>query len=65
MILISQVSKTIGLMPQLLLVTAISLLVLAIGRISYVTVENPSRRWLTKLLIGPPQKSAAAASPAV
>ena len=64
MILISQVSKTIGLIPQLLLVAAISLLVFAIGRISYVTVENPSRRWLTKLLIGPPQKTAAAASPA-
>ncbi|MES2600866.1 MAG: acyltransferase [Pseudomonadota bacterium] len=64
MILISQVSKTIGLVPQLLLVAAISLLVFAIGRISYLTVENPSRRWLTKLLIGPPQKPAAATSPA-
>lgn len=53
MILISQVSKTIGLIPQLLLVAAISLLVFAIGRISYVAVENPSRRWLTKVLIGP------------
>lgn len=64
MILISQVSKTIGLIPQLLLVAAISLLVLAVGRVSYAVVENPSRRWLTKLLIGPPQKPAAAASPA-
>lgn len=64
MILISQVSKTIGLVPQLLLVAAISLLVLAVGRVSYAMVENPSRRWLTKLLIGPPQKPAAAASPA-
>lgn len=64
MILISQVSKTIGLTSQLLLVAAISLLVFAIGRISFVTVENPSRRWLTKLLIGPPQKSTAATSPA-
>lgn len=63
MILISQISKTIGLAPQLLLVAAISLLVFAVGRISYVTVENPSRRWLTKLLIGPPQKPAAAATP--
>jgi peptidoglycan/LPS O-acetylase OafA/YrhL len=65
MILISQVSKTIGLVPQLLLVAAISLLVLVAGRISYNTVENPSRRWLTKLLIGPPQKSAAASPSAV
>lgn len=64
MILISQVSKTIGLIPQLLLVAAISLLVFVIGRVSYVTIENPSRRWLTRLLIGPPQKPAAAASPA-
>lgn len=64
MILISQVSKTIGLIPQLLLVAAISLLVLVVGRVSYATVENPSRRWLTRLLIGPPQKPAAAASPA-
>jgi len=64
MILISQVSKTIGLAPQLLLVAAISLLVLAVGRVSYTVVENPARRWLTKLLIGPPQKPAAAASPA-
>lgn len=64
MILISQVSKTIGLIPQVLLVAAISLLVLAVGRVSYAVVENPSRRWLTKLLIGPPQKPAAAASPA-
>ncbi|HAP12395.1 MAG TPA: acyltransferase [Afipia sp.] len=64
MILISQVSKTIGLAPQLLLVAAISLLVLAVGRVSYAVVENPARRWLTKLLIGPPQKPAAAASPA-
>lgn len=64
MILISQVSKTIGLTSQLLLVAAISLLVFAIGRVSFVTVENPSRRWLTKLLIGPPQKSTAATSPA-
>lgn len=64
MVLISQISKTIGLGPQLLLVAAASLLVLIIGRISYVTVENPSRRWLTKVLIGPPQKPAAAATPA-
>lgn len=64
MILISQVSKTVGLAPQLLLVAAISLLVLAVGRASYAVVENPARRWLTKLLIGPPQKPAAAASPA-
>ncbi len=64
MILISQVSKTIGLAPQLFLVAAISLLVLAVGRVSYATVENPARRWLTKLLIGPLQKPAAAASPA-
>lgn len=64
MILISQVSKTIGLGPQLLLVAAISLLVLIVGRISYAMVENPSRRWLTKWLIGPPQKPAAAAAPA-
>lgn len=64
MIFISQVSKTIGLIPQLLLVAAISLLVLAVGRVSYATVENPARRWLTKLLIGPPQKPAVAASPA-
>jgi peptidoglycan/LPS O-acetylase OafA/YrhL len=64
MILISQVSKTIGLVPQLLLVAAISLLVLVVGRISYAAIENPSRRWLTKLLIGPPQKPAGAASPA-
>lgn len=63
MILISQVSKTIGLVPQLLLVAAISLLVFAVSRVSYVTVENPARRWLTKLLIGPPQKPAAAAMP--
>ncbi|MBQ8101964.1 MAG: acyltransferase [Afipia sp.] len=63
MILISQVSKTIGLAPQLFLVAAISLLVLAVGRVSYATVENPARRWLTKLLIGPLQKPAAAASP--
>jgi peptidoglycan/LPS O-acetylase OafA/YrhL len=64
MILISQISKTIGLGPQLLLVAAVSLLVLIVGRISYVTVENPSRRWLTRVLIGPPQKPAAATSPA-
>lgn len=64
MIFISQISKSIGLAPQLLLVAAISLLVLIIGRLSYRTVENPSRRWLTKMLIGPPHKPAAAASPA-
>lgn len=63
MILISQVSKTIGLVPQLSLVAAISLLVFAVSRLSYVTVENPARRWLTKLLIGAPQKPAAAATP--
>lgn len=65
MILISQVSKTIGLVPQLLLVAAISLLVFAVGRISYATVENPSRRWLTKLLIAPSQSTAAATPSAV
>jgi peptidoglycan/LPS O-acetylase OafA/YrhL len=64
MILISQVSKTISLGSQLLLVAGVYLLVFAVGRISYVTVENLARRWLTKLLIGPPQKPAAAASPA-
>lgn len=64
MILISQVSKTVSLGSQLLLVAGVYLLVFAVGRISYVTVENPARRWLTKLLIGPPQKPAAAASPA-
>jgi peptidoglycan/LPS O-acetylase OafA/YrhL len=63
MVLISQISKTIGVVPQVLLVTAISLLVLMIGRISYAMVENPSRRWLTKLLIGPPQKPTMAQSP--
>ncbi len=62
MILISQISKTIGLASQLLLVAAIYLLVFAVGRISYITVENPSRRWLTKLLIGPSQKAPAAAA---
>ncbi len=62
MIIISQISKTIGLAPQLLLVAAISLLVFAVGRVSYVTVENPARRWLTKLLIGPQQKPPAAAT---
>ena len=64
MVLISQVSKTIGLVPQLFLVAAISLLVLVVGRISYATVENPSRRWLTRLFIGPPQKPATATSAA-
>ncbi|MBV5269437.1 MAG: acyltransferase [Afipia sp.] len=64
MILISQVSKTVSLGSQLLLVAGVYLLVFAVGRISYVTVENPARRWLTKLLIGPPQKPAAATSPA-
>lgn len=64
MILISQISKTIGLGPQLLLVAAASLFVLMVGRISYATVENPARRWLTRVLIGQPQKPAAAASPA-
>jgi peptidoglycan/LPS O-acetylase OafA/YrhL len=63
MVLISQVSKTIGVVPQVLLVILISMLVLVVGRISYTTVENPARRWLTKLLIGPPQKPAAAATP--
>lgn len=65
MVLISQISKTIGLVPQLLLVAAISLLVLVVGRISYATVENPSRRWLTKLLIRAPQKRATASPSAV
>lgn len=60
MILISQISKTIGLGPQLLLVAGVYLLIFAVGRLSYTTVENPSRRWLTKLLTGPPQKPAAA-----
>jgi peptidoglycan/LPS O-acetylase OafA/YrhL len=64
MILISQVSKTISLGSQLLLVAGVYLLIFAVGRFSYATVENPARRWLTKLLIGPPQKPAAAASPA-
>ncbi|MBN9586026.1 MAG: acyltransferase [Afipia sp. 62-7] len=64
MILISQISKTIGLGPQLALVAAVYLVIFAIGRISYAAVENPARRWLTKLFIGPPQKTAAAASPA-
>jgi peptidoglycan/LPS O-acetylase OafA/YrhL len=64
MILISQISKTIGLGSQLLLVVGVYLLIFAVGRFSYATVENPARRWLTKLLIGPPQKPAAAASPA-
>lgn len=64
MILISQISKTIGLGPQLLLVAAASLFVLMVGRISFATVENPARRWLTRVLIGQPQKPAAAASPA-
>lgn len=63
MILISQIPKTIGLAPQLLLVAAVYLLVFAIGRISYAAVENPARRWLTKMLIGPPQKPAAPAAP--
>jgi len=65
MILISQISKTIGLAPQLLLVAAVYALIFAIGRISYVTVENPSRRWLTKVLIGTPRKPAAASPSAV
>jgi len=60
MVLISQVSKTIGVVPQVLLVILISMLVLVVGRISYVTIENPGRRWLTKLMIGSPQKPAAA-----
>jgi len=64
MILISRISKTIGLGPQLALVAAVYLVIFAIGRISYAAVENPARRWLTKLFIGPPQKPAAAASPA-
>jgi peptidoglycan/LPS O-acetylase OafA/YrhL len=64
MILISLISKTIGLGYQLVLVAGVYLLIFAVGRFSYATVENPARRWLTKLLIGPPQKSAAAASPA-
>lgn len=64
MILISQISKTIGLGPQLVLVAGVYLLVFAVGRISYVTIENPARRWLTKVLIGSPQKPAAAPSPA-
>lgn len=63
MILISQIPKTIGLVPQLLLVAVVYLLVFAIGRISYAAVENPARRWLTKMLIGPPQKPAAPAAP--
>lgn len=65
MILISQISKTIGLAPQLLLVAAVYALIFAIGRISYVTVENPARRWLTKVLIGTPRKPAAASPSAV
>lgn len=65
MVLVSQVSKSIGVVPQVLLVILISMLVLAVGRVSYATVENPGRRWLTKLLIGPPQKPAAATPSAV
>ncbi|CAN5431348.1 acyltransferase [soil metagenome] len=64
MVLISQISKTIGVVPQVSLVILISMLVLVVGRISYATIENPGRRWLTKLLIGPPQKPAAATSSA-
>lgn len=63
MILISMIPKTLGLAPQLLLVTAICLLMFVIGRISYVTIENPGRRWLSKMLMGPSQKPAAARSP--
>lgn len=63
MILISQISKTIGLVPQLLLVAAVYLLVFATGRISYIAVENPARRWLTKILSGTPQKPAATGTP--
>ena len=59
MIPISMISKTIGLGPQLLLVAVIWLLVLVLGRMSYTLVENPARRWLTRLLIGSPRQSQA------
>jgi len=51
MILISSISKSIGLPAQVLLALGASLLVLILGRVSFRLVENPSRRYLTKLLI--------------
>lgn len=51
MILISSISKSIGLPAQVLLALGASLLVLILGRISFRLVENPSRRALTRLLI--------------
>lgn len=51
MILISSISKSIGLFAQVSLALGASLLVLILGRISFRLVENPSRRVLTKLLI--------------
>lgn len=51
MILISSISKSIGLPAQVLLALGASLLVLIVGRISFRLIENPSRRFLTKLLI--------------
>ncbi len=51
MILISSISKSIGLFAQVSLALGASLLVLILGRISFRLVDNPSRRMLTKLLI--------------
>lgn len=51
MILISSISKSIGLPAQVALTLGASLLVLILGRVSFRLIENPSRRYLTKLLI--------------
>jgi peptidoglycan/LPS O-acetylase OafA/YrhL len=51
MILISSISKSIGLPAQLSLAIGASLAVLILGRISFRLIEDPSRRYLTKLLI--------------
>jgi peptidoglycan/LPS O-acetylase OafA/YrhL len=51
MILISSISKSIGLPSQVFLTIGASLLVLILGRLSFKLVENPSRRYLSKLLI--------------
>jgi peptidoglycan/LPS O-acetylase OafA/YrhL len=63
MILISSISKSIGLFAQVSLALGASLLVLLLGRMSFRLVENPSRRILTKLLINRSPKPIATVSP--
>lgn len=63
MILISSISKSIGLFAQVSLALGASVLVLILGRLSFRFVENPSRRILTKLLINRSPKTIATVSP--